>query len=207
MALHTGTVSYLRFVAPPVEPGFEVKACEALAGHRFIEIDPRSEVDKAHGWVTFDDAFCGEFDPQTLVRGSGHVIVRLRVDTLKVPAATLKAYVDQAARARAQGSGRDRLAKKELDQLKLEVKKQLRVRSLPRLQLVDVAWNIGTGEVRLFTTSKAIAALFVDAFEKTFETQLRLVGLLDVLALRGMAQAEIDALALIDPERFHLIPR
>ena len=207
MPIASGTVSYLRFAAPPVPADFEQRFCEALYNHRFLEIDPRSDVEKAQGWVRFDDAFESVFDAQTLLHPSGQLLFRLRIDTLKVPAPTLKAYTDQAARAKATATGRERLAKKELDQLKLEIKQQLRVKSLPKLQLVEVAWNVSTGEVRLFATSKAVAGLFVDKFEKTFEVALKVIGLLDVLAVRGMPQEEIDALAMLEPERFHLIPR
>lgn len=207
MAIASGTASYLRFSAEPVPDQFEQRFCEALYNHRFTEIDPRSEVEKNHGWVRFDDAFSAEFDPATLVLPSGQMLFRMRVDTLKIPASTLKAYVDQAGRQRAQRDGRDKLGRKEMDALKLEVKKQLRVRSLPKLQLVEAAWNVQTGEVRLFSTSKGTATLFVDHFEKTFERKLQFVGLLEILHLRGMATEDVGALALLEPERFHLIPR
>ena len=79
--------------------------------------------------------------------------------------------VDQAAREKAAASGVDQLSRRELDLLKLEVKKKLRLRSLPRMQLVEAAWQVQTGEVRLFSTSKTVATLFVDRFEKTFAPQ------------------------------------
>ncbi|MBM4341762.1 MAG: recombination-associated protein RdgC [Deltaproteobacteria bacterium] len=207
MGLSSGSVSYLRFVAEPVPEAFEPRFCEALWNHRFQEIDPHGEIEKAHGWVRFDDAFEAEIDPESLVLESGQLLLRLRIDTLKIPAATLKAYVDKAAKDRAKKDGRDLPGKKEREALKLEVAKQLRVRSLPRMQLVEAAWNVHDGEVRLFSTSKGVAGLFVDHFEKTFERKLQFVGLLEVLPLRGMTQQEIDGLALIDAERFHLIAR
>ncbi|MBI5607515.1 MAG: recombination-associated protein RdgC [Deltaproteobacteria bacterium] len=207
MALASGSVSYLRFfVAPPPE-GFERLYAEQLGALRFVEIDPRSEVEKVNGWVQFDDAFAGDFDPGTLVTPSGYLLFRLRIDTLKIPAGTMKAYVDQEAMNRCKAQNREKLSRKELDQLKLEVKKQLRLRSLPKLQLVDIAWNIQSGEVRLFSASKAVAAAFVELFEKTFQTNLQAVGLRSVLWLRGMNEAEVDSLSLLEPERFHLIPR
>lgn len=205
MGLSSGTVSYLRFVAAPVTEGFEERACEQLASKGFREIDPGSEEEQVEGWVRFDDAFAADFDPTTLVTPSGNVLFRLRTDTLKVPAGTLKAYVDQAAGQRAKVQGREKLSKKELDVLKLEMKKQLRLRSLPKLSLTDVVWNIQTGEVRMISTSKSVAGRFVDLFEKTFEVSLRPVGLLTVLWLRGMSEEDIDGLALVEAERFHLI--
>ena len=205
MGLSSGTVSYLRFVAAPVTEGFEERACEQLASKSFREIDLGSEEEQVEGWVRFDDAFAADFDPTTLVTPSGNVLFRLRTDTLKVPAGTLKAYVDQAAGQRAKVQGREKLSKKELDVLKLEMKKQLRLRSLPKLSLTDVVWNIQTGEVRMISTSKSVAGRFVDLFEKTFEVSLRPVGLLTVLWLRGMSEEDIDGLALVEAERFHLI--
>ena len=205
MGLSSGTVSYLRFVAAAVTEGFEERACEQLASKGFREIDPGSDEEQVEGWVRFDDAFAADFEPATLVTPSGNVLFRLRTDTLKVPAGTLKAYVDQAASLRAKAQGREKLSKKELDVLKLEMKKQLRMRSLPKLSLTDVVWNIQTGEVRMISTSKSVAGRFVDLFEKTFELSLRPVGLLTVLWLRGMSEEDIDGLALIEAERFHLI--
>lgn len=205
MGLSSGTVSYLRFVAAAVTEGFEERACEQLASKGFREIDPGSDEEQVEGWVRYDDAFAADFDPATLVTPSGNVLFRLRTDTLKVPAGTLKAYVDQAANLRAKAQGREKLSKKELDVLKLEMKKQLRMRSLPKLSLTDVVWNIQTGEVRMISTSKSVAGRFVDLFEKTFELSLRPVGLLTVLWLRGMSEEDIDGLALVEAERFHLI--
>lgn len=141
------------------------------------------------------------------MRTSGQILLRLRVDTLKIPAVTLKAYTDQAARERARKEGKDKLAKREVDVLKIEIKRGLRRRSLPRMTLLELAWNIGTGEVRLMSTSRASAELFTDLFEKTFGLKLTPVGLFNVLRLRGMADAEVDRLQGLEPERFHLIRR
>jgi DNA recombination-dependent growth factor C len=204
MGLLSGAVSYLRFVANPVPEGFEEPYCDMLAQHAFHEIDPRSELEESVGWVQADDAFAAEFDPRTLVSSSGHIVLRLRVDKLKIPAGTLKAYVDKAAKETAVKAGRDKLNKRETDALKLEIKKQLRVRSLPRMTLLEVVWSVATGEVRLMSTSRAVAAVFIDKFEKTFAQALQPVGLQTILWLRGMGEAERDSLGLLEPERFHL---
>ncbi|MFZ4578651.1 MAG: hypothetical protein ACOYOB_09695 [Myxococcota bacterium] len=204
MGLVNGTISYLRFVANGVPEAFEEAYCAALREHRFHEIDPNSDLERSTGWVQFEDAFSSDWDAGTFVTPSGHVLLRLRVDTLKIPAVTLKAYVEQAARERCAADKRDKLIRREIDVLKLEVKKGLRKRSLPRMQLLEVCWTIATGEVRLMSTSRAAATLFVESFEKTFHQELKPVGLLSVLWLRGMDDAEIDHLAGLEPEPFHL---
>lgn len=207
MGISSGSVSYLRFVADPVPDGFEEPYCDALREHRFREIDLHGDLDKQSGWVQFDDAFAADWDPDTLVSRTGMIFLRLRVDTLTIPAVTLKAYTDLAARQRQTELGRDKLIKRETDALKLEVKKALRKRSLPRMQLLEIVWNVATGEVRLMSTARAGADLFSDLFEKTFGQKLHQVGLLNVLRLRGLDDAAVDGLALLEPERFHLIRR
>lgn len=205
MGIVSGTLSYLRFSLQVPSDGFEQSFCEALEQHAFREIDATSDVEKAAGWVRFEDAFSSEWDARTLVDHSGYLLLRLRVDTLKIPAGTLKAYTEREARERCHELKRDKLVRRELDVIKLEVKQRLRKRSLPKMQLLEVVWNIATGELRLMSTSKAAASLFTDLFEKTFGMPLRPVGLLTVLWLRGMSEPEIDALAALEPERLHLI--
>jgi hypothetical protein len=205
MSLQSGTVSYLRFVAEPPPDAFEGPFCDALQQHGFRDIDPDTEVETARGWVLFDDAFGSDFDPRTLVSNSGHILVRMRIDTLKIPAVTLKAYTERDAQQRAQAQGRDKLTKRELDLVKLETKKRLRKRSLPKMQLVEAVWTIASGEVRLMATSKAVATAFVELFEKTFSLKLQPVGLRTVLWLRGIEAQRIEAVDALEPERFHLI--
>ncbi len=207
MGIVAGTVSYLRFVSGDLPEGFEVRFCDALNNHAFHEIDPSTDVEIQRGWVRFDDAFEANFEPPTLLDAGGHMLFRLRIDTLRIPNVTLKAWTTREERERCVKLNRDKLSKKERDQLKLDVKKKLRLRSLPKMQLVEIDWNVSTGEVRLAATSKAIAAQFIDAFEKSFEIKLDPVGLLKLLALRGMKEDDIDALARLEPERFHLIRR
>ncbi len=207
MGIVAGTVSYLRFVSSDLPEPFEVRFCDALNSHAFHEIDAHSDVEIQRGWVRFDDAFEANFEPPTLIDTNGHMLFRLRIDTLRIPNTTLKAWTTREERERCAKLNREKLSKKERDQLKLEVKKKLRLRSLPKMQLVEVDWNVSTAEVRLAATSKAVAAQFIDAFEKTFEIKLDPVGLLKVLWLRGLKDDELDALARLEPERFHLIRR
>lgn len=205
MGLANGTLSYLRFVAQGDMPEqWEEAWCEALQANGFHEIDPSSEVEQSCGWVRFDDAFEANWVPADLLGAGGLVLLRMRVDTLKVPAATLKAHLERAISHRCKTLGIDKLTRNEIEMLKLEVKKELRRRSLPRMQLVELAWNVGSGELRLMTTSRGTATHFVDLFEKTFRMELRVIGPRSVLWLRGMQAEALDALGALEPERFHL---
>ncbi len=205
MALQSGSISYMRLVAVgEMSDAPEEAWCAALAERGFMEIDPTGELQESCGWVRFDDAFESNYMPHELIGPGGVVLLRMRVDTLKIPAATLKAHIARAVRERSKALGVDKLTRTEKDAVRDEMRKQLRRRSLPRMQLIECAWNLGTGELRLATTGRRLAGLFVDLFEKTFALQLRVVGPQGVLWLRGLSAEELDALGALQPEKFHL---
>lgn len=205
MGLLTGGVNYIRFRAIGDVPDAlgEVYA-DALAGHAFREIDPYGEEERSLGWVRFDDPFVSEWAAHEIDGEDGRVVLRLRLDTLKVPEVMLKAYTVAVERDRLRAAGREKLTRAEKDQVKSEVRKDLRRRSLAKMALYDIVWNLGSGEVRLFATSKTVAGLFVEAFEKTFALKLQQLSPAVVLWMRGMVDEELDQLAMLEPERFHL---
>ena len=205
MGLLTGSVGYIRFAAIGEVPDAlgDVYA-EALAGHAFREIDAFGEEERSQGWVRFDDPFSSEWAPHEIGEEGGRVVFRMRVDTLKVPAVMLKAYTVAGERERLRAAGREKLTRPEKDQVKSDVRKELRRRSLAKMALYDIVWNLGSGEVRLFATSRSVAGLFVEAFEKTFALKLQQLSPAVVLWMRGMVDEELDQLAGLEPERFHL---
>jgi DNA recombination-dependent growth factor C len=207
MALLKGSVTYLRFTVPTDLPdGYPEPFCDLIAQHGFREIDPHSDQDESVGWVRFDDAFSSEHDPATLVDEHGYLLLRLRIDRLKVPTATLNAFVARAEREKAAERGGHKLSRAELTALKLEINKRLRLRSLPRMQLIEIAWQVQTGDVRLFSTSSSVVEMFTNRFKQTFGQEPLRVDLQSVLRLRDWKQDDIDALAFLAHERFHLVP-
>lgn len=205
MGLLTGSVSYLRFLAQGDLPAaLEDAYAAALADHGFRDIDPDGEEERNAGWVRLDDPFTATWQPHEITSNNGLLVWRLRIDTLKIPAVMLKHWVDAAEREFLARQGRDKLTRPEREALKHKVRKDMRRRSLAKMALVDIAWNLTTGEVRLFATSRAVATLFVEVFEKTFALTLRPVTPMSVLWLRGLDDAALEALAATEPERFHL---
>ncbi len=208
MAILNGTLSYARFVSSgETSPASQEAWCEALGERGFMEIDPTGDLEESCGWVRFNDAFETHYDPAELIGPGGVVLLRMRVDTLKIPAATLKAHTARAERLRCEALAVDKLTRSEREMVRTEMRKQLRRRSLPRMQLIECVWNVGTGELRLAATGRRLAGLFVDLFEKTFAQNLRVVGPQTVLGMRGLEPEELDALGALQPEKFHLAAR
>lgn len=209
MGLLNGSASYCRFVTIGELPEEELEQrwVDALEANAFREIQPHSEEEMSAGWVRFDDPFESEWNPAEVVSADGVILLRMRIDTLKIPAVTFKAYLAAAEKARLKKLQREKFTRAEKDQIKAEVKKDLRVRSLAKMQLIEAAWNMGTGELRLFSTSKTVAGTFVELFEKTFSLSLRPVGPITLLWLRGMSDEDLEKLELVESERFHLESR
>jgi hypothetical protein len=205
MGLVSGPVSYRRYrvdKVPAPHDGLSPEAalCDRLLNHGFRDIEPSSDVETTAGWVRIDDACASDFSPEDEpLRSAALLVVRLRIDTLK-------AFVESAARARCRQQQRERLSGKEKTQLTLEIKKDLRKRSLPKVQLVEVAWDLSSGQVRLFTTSNRVAEVFEELFGKTFEAELRPLGLVSQLEQQSLSAEELASLSLLEPERFHRIP-
>jgi recombination associated protein RdgC len=208
MGLVTGSASYVRYVVVGELPDdWEDVYPEVMSEHGFREIDPNGDREVSVGWVRRDDAFEAAWGPGELFRPGGAMIWRLRIDTLKVPATTLKAHVTRAEQLQMAKLEREKLTRPERTQIKTDIGRQLRRASLPRMQLVDIAWDLSSGEVRLFGTGKSVRAYFVDLFEKTFGVRLLALDPTTLLLARGASDEEIDAIAALEPTPFQLAMR
>ncbi len=207
MGLRKGSLGYVRFVATGEIPEeFERIYTEGLNGHAFREVDPYTDEDETAGWVRGDDPLMAEFEEHELVLPGAIILLRLRIDTLRVPAALLRAHVDHEVKRILKEQDRAKLTRAERQQVTADVKKDLRRRSLPKMQLVDATWNLGTGEVRVLSTSKKSLGHFVDRFEKSFALVLQPLGQRNTLLLRGVDEQLVDQLCMLDPVLFHLPP-
>lgn len=205
MGLAKGGIGYVRLLVKGVIPeDFEEVYGEALQGHAFLAIDPSSEQQEAVGWVRWDDALDTEFPNGPDVLSDDIVLLRMRVDTLKVPTVTLKAHVEHRIRHLRQQQGRGKLTRAERQQVTSEVKRGLRHDSLPKMGLTEAQWTMSTGEVRLFGTSKRTLALFIDLFEKTFALKLDGMGPRNLLMMRGMDDDDLERLEHTEPDQLHL---
>ncbi len=205
MGLSSGSLTYTRLITVGDLPENHAEAwCEALEQHAFHEIEVAGDLEQSWGWVQSDDPFESSWHPHTLLRPGDGLLLCLRIDTLKIPATTLKAWAKRHEKERMAAMGRERLSRAERDQLKDEVKRRLRRQSLPKMQLIEAAWNLTNGELRLMSTSKALVGRFVDVFEKTFHLQLRSLDPLTLLWARELGDEQMDAVARLDSEPFHI---
>ena len=205
MGLAKGGIGYLRLFAKGVMPDdFEEAYTNALLAHAFLPIDPMSEQQESCGWVNWYDALLSEFENGPKMLEGDVMLLRMRVDTLKVPTTTLKAHVEHRARSLCKAQNRPKLTRNERQMVATEVQRGLRQDSLAKMSLVEAVWSMSTGEIRLLSTSKRTVALFIDLFEKTFALKLDVMGPRNLLMMRGMTDEDLGMLEVTEPDQLHL---
>ena len=147
---------------------------KGLRAHAFVAIDPKGDVDKSAGWVSISDAEDAELEAGKVVFGD-QVRVTLRIDTLKPPAGEVRRMT--AARVAELEAREDRKAsRRERQELKAAVARQLRLRTLPRVRLVDVVWHLDSGVLYLWSQTKGVNELFLDLYAKSCGWRLDVDG-------------------------------
>lgn len=168
MGVYSGPITFRRFqVIGDLPDGFRDQYLDAIARRAHREIDPASEDERSWGWVCVGDILDLDFIHDKLLVGD-YYLLQLRVDTLKIPPTALKIHLQHAEREFKKALGREKLTKADKEDVRDRVVKALRKRVLPGVKGFDVAWNIKTGVVRLWTHDKTVGDLFQELFIDTF---------------------------------------
>jgi DNA recombination-dependent growth factor C len=166
MPVLRGAVTFSRFrVEPAKEAPSDVKRwlTRGLKAHAFEPIDRRSEEERAAGFVELENADASEFPTSRLFYGE-YALFSFRIDTLKVPAAAMKAELTKWAAAFEKENDRPP-SRGEKNQFKAEVRQMLRNRATPRTNVLDVAWNLKTQQVQVWAASRKVVEEICVALE------------------------------------------
>jgi DNA recombination-dependent growth factor C len=144
---------------------------EEMTRSRFQDLRPGSEKDRTLGWVLGDDPFSTDFSRATLFRGEV-LVLTLRMDVLSLPGSQLKLHVEKAVAERLQKEGRERLNRKEQEELADEVRFDLLNRMVPMIKLAELVWATDTGRAWFFSRSAAMVQPFEELFTETFGVRL-----------------------------------
>lgn len=173
MPVLRGAVTYTRFRAEWSEgiPKDQKRFAKALRARGFVPIDRTREDDRAAGFVELEATDTADFGPGTFLYGE-YLLFGWRVDTLKVPASQVRAEVERWTRAFEQDKGRSP-SRRELADGKTAILQLLRTKADPRTKVVDVSWNLPTGQVQIWTTSRTLVDELQAAIEQSFEVELK----------------------------------
>ena len=174
-----GSISVRRYLVTDKLPAdARKKLVRGIKAHAFTPIDPKTDVDRSIGWVSILDSEDTELvsDNTLFVATGGEQLrVSMRMDVLKPSSAEVRRLLDTKVKA-GEAEEKRKLTKRERRELKDEIARQLRLRTLPRVKTFDVVWNLDTGRLYLWSQTKTVNEHFVDLFLRSFSLKLTVEG-------------------------------
>lgn len=174
MGVLKGSISYSKFyVSGELPDGFKEKFLEHVQLRVFKQLTVDSEEDQHIGWVPLERPLdpdpCFQYDD--LYYGS-YVSLAMRIDAWRFPGQVLKAAFAEAEKKYLAKKGREKLTKREKDELKIMVSRKLRHSFSPTIKVIDMVWNLEQGTLRFWNQSAKTHEYFFELFEKTFPVKL-----------------------------------
>lgn len=139
----------------------------------FRPLRPEAEDEESTGWSAVGQPFDLELSPDKVFNGS-YLSLGLRTDRYRFPPAVVNAELAQASQALRQKRAQEQLSRTQKAELKQKVLQGMRKRYLPRVQAVDLVWNLDRGELHFWSQSSALRDRMCALFELSFGLELTL---------------------------------
>ena len=199
-----GALTYRRYRVrgrPPAD--FKESYRKEIERHAFRDIDISIEKLRSVGWVTTRHLFDTDFSSPDKFLFQHYIRLMVRIDQLTIPAKLFAAYFTQKEEAYlAEHPGLERLPRGVKDALKLKVREEILARGLlPATQAHELVWNLNSGSLFFFSTSKKANEEMIELFKETFQLSLFFAHPLLVAYEEGDAAVE-EAIEKLDPVVF-----
>lgn len=172
VGLLSGSITYRRFrVIGELPENYRELYLQAISDRVHKEIEVESDDERSLGWVCAGDLLDTDITMEKLFVGDT-LALTLRVDSLKVPASALSLYSKRAEKEFGAATGKEKLSKRDKEEVRDRVVKQLRKRLLPSVKGFDFAWSTAEGVLRLWTHNKTLTDEFMGLFQDTFGMKL-----------------------------------
>jgi hypothetical protein len=204
MGLLSGSASYTRFYVRGDAPSgnYRLEFEKAVAHECFRPLAPEDEEDERVGWCSVRDPFVTDVSGEDFLT-SDHLHLGLRIDRWKVPRNLFKAHYAVAERELMDELGVGRLSRSQKEDLKVFVTRGLRKKTIPSMRHVEMSWDLASGQVRIFNTSKPVLMHALVHFEKTFKMELDEHCVFLGMEREGMDEDALERLLELEPARLH----
>lgn len=183
-------MSYARFFVQGALPeDFRERYLAALALRAMRPLDAEEDVDERSGWCALGDPYDLELSHDRVFYNN-FINLGLRTDRWSIPAPVLKTKLQEAESAYLAQRGRDKLSKREREELKQLVTRKLRKQYVPTVRVVDLSWSLEEGLVRFFSHSARSIAAMADLFAQTFALELTIEAPYTLAARLGLSETE-----------------
>lgn len=171
MPIRKGTVSCSRFrLEGDVPKDVKKWLTKALKQGGFEPIDPKSDEDRASGFVELEDDKATGFAAGALFEGL-YALFAWRVEKIRLPASTLRAELADWLKKFEAKNGRGPGRREKAEQKDL-IRKTLRAKTPPVASVSDVSYELPSGEVLVWASSTGIVEEVQLALEKGLEVRL-----------------------------------
>ena len=197
-----GSLTYrLFFVQEEPPENWQNVFAEQINMHAFEELTPDDDDDESIGWVHIERPLQTDLSVEDF-KYDHYINLALRRDRYSIPNALKKAHIAEAEEDFKLRNDKEKLSKYEREDIEHMVVKQLREKSLPKMQLIDMSWDLRTGRVRLWSHANKNGELFQGLFMDTFQLDIMPASPYVSAVEQGLAPERVDRLETIEPTNF-----
>lgn len=198
-----GTVSYTRFyVWGELEGSFQDRFMRSIRNRTFEPLVAQEPDDEHIGWCSIEDPFDLELT-RDKVFNNNFLNLALRIDRWRIPQPVFKAHFAEAERQHLERKGREKLNKREKDDLKVFINKRLRKQVIPAMKITDLSWDMDGQVVRFWNNSAKMHERLLEIFEKTFKLKLVPESPYSNAVRRGITEKQALSLVNLELSTFH----
>ncbi len=203
MGAFGGSMTFTTFkVRGELPDDFRDRFITGIRHETFRPLEPEEEGDESIGWCSIEHPFDLDLNIDKVLFNS-YLNLGLRIDRWRIPASLFKAHFVEAERRYLAESKKERLTKREKNELKAVVTASLRRQSLPTMKVIDLSWNLDTGVLRFWSQSRRMLETLEEIFEETFDLGLVQHSPYVVAQAAGIPQEVLATLDHLDPTPFH----
>jgi hypothetical protein len=148
-----GSLSYARFFVDGELPDdFRERFMKAIRLRVMKPLVADEDALERSGWCAIGEPFELELRYDNVFYND-FINLGFRTDRWALPGPLLRAKTREAEQAYREKKGRERLSKRERDELKEVVARKLRKQFVPSMRVVDFSWSLSEGVVRFFSQS------------------------------------------------------
>jgi hypothetical protein len=196
-------MSYARFFVQGALPeNFREKFLEALALRVQRPLDADEDVEERSGWCALGDPYALDLSHERVFYNN-YVNLGFRTDRWVIPAPVLRSKQNEAEQAYLASKGRERLSKREREELAQVVVRKLRKQFVPTVRMVDLSWSLEEGLVRFFSHSLRTTSAMADLFAQTFDLELTVEAPYTLAARLGLTPEQELAWEALEVTTFH----
>jgi hypothetical protein len=198
MGVFNGSISVTKFFldeAPPKQ--FAQSFLKSIHLRRFTELTVDGEEEEASGWCVAGNGLDLDLRHEQVFLNS-FIVLGLRVDRWRIPRPLFKAQFAEAAAEHLARTGKDKLSKRDKDEIKFRVNRKLRKKVIPSMRVFDVCWDLNREEVLFWCRSTRTIDDLSVLFERTFSLTLREAS---PYTVAGKLLGESEAESLCDLEQ------